>query len=152
MGGGYNGVVAGEVHCTDGGCPRGRIAANVREHANGSSDAVERKLNRLLPAADYSDCEGIHAEWNAMLDAGRSGCERSTMYVNAVPCALCKKLAKGAGIAAIVWYDDFGTGGEDFVQLSKDIDAVESVQLRRLKRRWDEQGQKMNDINTGDLL
>jgi dCMP deaminase len=137
LGSGYNGVAAGELNCSDGGCPRGQLRGDAR-----------------LLRADYSDCEGIHAEWNAMMDAGRVSCAGSTLYVNAslgrgVPCHLCRKLAKGAGITAIVWE---GESGSDFVQLSRNIDAVESVQLRRLKRRWEEQGQKMTTVDTGDLL
>lgn len=139
VGSGYNGTASGEVNCSDGGCPRGQMLKDAR-----------------LLRADYSDCEGIHAEWNAMIDAGRS-CAGSTMYVNAVPCHLCRKMARGAGINAIVWEDDYPPdgmvpGSNDFVQLSRNVDAVESVQLRRLKRRWEEQGQKMSTVDPGDLL
>lgn len=140
VGSGYNGTAAGEVNCSDGGCPRGQMARDAR-----------------ILARDYADCEGIHAEWNAMLDAGRDGCVGSTMYVNAVPCHLCRRMAKGAGVNAIVWENDYPLngdepGGSDFVQLSRNVDAVESVQLRRLKRRWEQQGQKMHTVDPGDLL
>jgi len=138
VGSGYNGTAAGETNCSDGGCPRGMLDSGCG-----------------FLRDDYSDCEGIHAEWNAMMDAGRTLCEGSTVYVStadavsAKPCHLCQKLAKGAGVNAIVWED---YSGNDFVQLSRNVDAVESVQLRRLRRQWEEQGQKMKTIDPGDLL
>lgn len=86
---GYNKAADRHKNCMDGGCPRG-----------------------LLPAgqglSDYSDCNTVHAEVNAIKMAGDSLCEGSTMYVNSHPCPMCWRVAEGSGLWRVVWVDEDG--------------------------------------------
>lgn len=83
---GYNGVAPGEVHCSDGGCPRGKFT-----------------YDELPPLGDYSNCPGIHAERNAVEWADFEDCRQSTLYVTREPCNDCREYVRGAGIVRIVW-------------------------------------------------
>jgi len=87
IGGGYNGVASGKTHCTDGGCPRGQL------------DYAE------VPAgSDYNQfpCYAIHAEHNAILQAGLSVVEGATLYITDKPCQQCTNLIEHAKIGRIV--------------------------------------------------
>lgn len=86
IGQGYNGVASGKLHCVDGGCPRGGMGSEVP------------------PGADYNvyPCYAIHAEHNAILDAGLRACEGATIYVTAQPCQQCTNLIEHAKIGRIV--------------------------------------------------
>lgn len=87
IGQGYNGVPSGEVHCNDGGCPRGQLSYSE------------------VPAdADYNrwPCFAIHAEHNAILGAGLPGCYGATIYVTAEPCQQCSNLIQHAGIKEVI--------------------------------------------------
>lgn len=82
---GYNGVPSGEIHCSDGGCPRGRLS--TEECPSGFA---------------YENCKAIHAEENALRRAGdfaRSG----TLYVTREPCDGCRDLAEQFQIERIIW-------------------------------------------------
>ena len=90
---GYNGSPRGEPNCCDtGDCKRVGI-----EHNH----------------ADYSMCNAVHAEMNAMLSPRRSDMIGSTLYLygedkdgnttfDAKPCNICMNLIKNSGIAKIV--------------------------------------------------
>lgn len=82
---GYNGVPSGEVHCTDGGCPRGLLASE-----------------QCAPLSAYDNCTGLHAEMNAATHAGE-GAQGATMYITCEPCDWCQKIARSAGVTAIRW-------------------------------------------------
>lgn len=86
IGMGYNGVASGAVHCIDGGCPRGRMGPEVP------------------PGADYNvwPCYAIHAEHNAILQAGLRECHDSTLYVTDKPCQQCANLIKHAKIGEVI--------------------------------------------------
>ena len=86
IGQGYNGVASGKTHCTDGGCPRGKLGAEVP------------------PGADYNQfpCRALHAEHNAILDAGYRSCEGAVLYVTDVPCQQCTNLIEHSKIGRIV--------------------------------------------------
>lgn len=87
IGNGYNGVASGRTHCIDGGCPRGQLS-----YAN-------------VPAgADYNQypCYALHAEHNAILQAGIERCVGSTLYVTAEPCQQCLNLIEHAKIERVV--------------------------------------------------
>lgn len=81
---GYNGAPAGEVHCTDGGCPRGQLG-----------------YDELPPNSEYSNCIALHAEVNCLAysrDEARGG----TMYLTRAPCDWCAKVMKAFGIERVV--------------------------------------------------
>lgn len=87
IGNGFNGVASGKRHCTDGGCPRGQL------------DYAE------VPAgADYNafPCYAIHAEHNAILQAGLRSCVGATLYCTDEPCQQCTNLIEHAGIERVV--------------------------------------------------
>lgn len=87
---GYNGTCRGEPECTY--CTK--ILANKDE-------------------AEYATCPAVHAEQNAIISAARRDMLGSTLYLSgfdteasqyiaAMPCNICLRLIKNAGIAKIV--------------------------------------------------
>jgi len=86
IGQGYNGVVSGRTHCEDGGCPRGRMGPGVP------------------PGSDYNQfpCYAIHAEHNAILNAGLHLCADAVLYVTDEPCQQCLNLIEHAKIGRVV--------------------------------------------------
>jgi dCMP deaminase len=82
VGAGYNGAPAGKPSCLDGACPRA------------TSD--------VAPGSSYDtgpgSCIAIHAEANALLDAGRLARGGQLMVSSAI-CDGCLRLAKGSRIA-----------------------------------------------------
>ncbi len=83
---GYNGAPKGFPHCLDVGCRRD-------------------KLN-IASGERHEECVGVHAEQNALLQAGRDA-EGATLYVNAYPCKICAKLIINAGITKVVITGDY---------------------------------------------
>ncbi len=83
---GYNGAPKGFPHCLDVGCRRD-------------------KLN-IASGERHEECVGVHAEQNALLQAGRAA-ESATLYVNAYPCKICAKLIINAGIIKVVITGDY---------------------------------------------
>lgn len=89
IGQGYNGAPSGKLHCVDGGCPRGQLS-----------------YDDVPAGADYNThpCVAIHAEHNAILQAGLKECADATIYVTDQPCQQCSNLIEHAGIKeVIVW-------------------------------------------------
>lgn len=82
VGAGYNGAPAGKPSCLDGACPRA--------------------FSDVAPGSSYDtgpgSCIAIHAEANALLDAGRLARGGQLMVSSAI-CDGCLRLAKGARIA-----------------------------------------------------
>ena len=82
---GYNGPPRGERHCD--------VCKRIgHEHNDG----------------DYSTCESVHAEMNAIISASRSEMLGATLYlygeedgvpIKAEPCPICKRMMKNAGIS-----------------------------------------------------
>ena len=87
IGQGYNGVASGKTHCVDGGCPRGQMS-----------------VLDVPPGSDYNvfPCHAIHAEHNAILQAGLHRCHGATIYITDQPCQQCSNLIEHAGIERIV--------------------------------------------------
>ena len=84
---GYNGVPSGELHCSDGGCPRGRMSyEEVKEFTS------------------YDNCTALHAELNALIRAGDKA-RGATLYVTCQMCSWCEKVARAANVARVVWPD-----------------------------------------------
>ncbi|KAA1467963.1 hypothetical protein DENSPDRAFT_833135 [Dentipellis sp. KUC8613] len=77
---GYNGAPRGIKNCNDGGCAR----------CNGQD------LRREF-------CLCIHAEENALLEAGRERCEGGTLYCNTCPCLTCTIKIVQAGVKEVVY-------------------------------------------------
>lgn len=85
---GYNGTPSGVKNCSDGGCGR----------CNGVQTGSGNGLDLCL-------C--LHAEENAIIEAGRERCEGSTLYTNLFPCILCAKKIVQAGITRIVFENHY---------------------------------------------
>jgi dCMP deaminase len=84
---GYNGVAAGQLNCSEGGCPRG-LLSYAEQPAYGS----------------YANCNGYHAEDNAIWTAHVRHLDLTgfTIYVTHDPCADCTRLIMEAGIVRVV--------------------------------------------------
>lgn len=52
--------------------------------------------------ADYSSCESIHAEANALLRADWTQIQGATIYVSAAVCISCARLIANSGISTVV--------------------------------------------------
>lgn len=82
VGAGYNGAPAGKPSCLDGACPRA--------------------FSNVAPGSSYDtgagSCIAIHAEANALLDAGRLA-RGGQLFVSSPICDGCLRLAKGARVA-----------------------------------------------------
>ena len=78
---GYNGAVRGAKHCIEYGC-------------------IRNKMN--IPSGTMMEiCEAVHAEQNALLQAGREK-EDGTLYVNGTPCKTCSKMIINSRINRVV--------------------------------------------------
>ncbi|MEE9115507.1 MAG: cytidine/deoxycytidylate deaminase family protein [Thermoplasmata archaeon] len=83
---GYNGNPRGLPHCDEIGC--------IREEQN-------------IPSGERSEvCTGVHAEQNALLQAGK-GANGATLYTTIVPCNTCAKMIINAGIKRVVYLNDY---------------------------------------------
>ncbi|KAF2445429.1 hypothetical protein P171DRAFT_358518, partial [Karstenula rhodostoma CBS 690.94] len=81
---GYNGTPRGMTNCSDGGCPRCNTAAKG--------------------GVDLSTCLCLHAEENALLEAGRDRIgATSTLYCNTCPCLTCSVKITQVGISEVVY-------------------------------------------------
>lgn len=91
---GYTGVVSGAKHCTE-------LGMCMREHYN------------IPPGSNYEFCRSIHAEMNALLQAGIDRARGCYLYLAGVnpdgsiiehdaPCLLCAKLIAQCQIKAVV--------------------------------------------------
>jgi len=98
---GYNGAPAGHPHCLDIGCARQDVPSGQRSEL----------------------CRAAHAEQNAINFAARYGIpiEGATLYTTTYPCSWCAKSIVNAGIARVVFQDDYPD------ELAKEILSIISV-------------------------
>ncbi|RLG34490.1 cytidine deaminase [Methanosarcinales archaeon] len=78
---GYNGAPRGFPHCIERGCIRDELG--------------------IQSGTRHEICFGVHAEQNALLQAGRDAAG-GTLYVNAYPCKICAKMILNASIKEVV--------------------------------------------------
>lgn len=102
---GFNGTPQGFVNCRDGGCVRCRDRA-LRK-AGRLTEVVYSELDDVEKHLDLCIC--VHAEANAILSAARAGMrtDDSTLYANYKPCFSCVKEALQAGVARVVYLEDW---------------------------------------------
>lgn len=80
---GYNGTPSGVTNCFEGGCTR---------------------CNNLNSRGSNLDlCLCLHAEENAIIEAGRERCSSSTLYSTLFPCMLCAKKIVQGGVKRVVF-------------------------------------------------
>lgn len=85
---GYNGTPRGMTNCNEGGCPRCNNAAKGGTGLN--------------------TCLCLHAEENALLEAGRDRIGGSaTLYCNTCPCLTCSVKITQVGISEVVYNQDY---------------------------------------------
>ncbi|KAI1118562.1 cytidine deaminase-like protein [Nemania sp. NC0429] len=91
---GYNGTPRNLTNCADGGCPR----CNAGDAASGVSLAT---------------CLCLHAEENALLEAGRERIrDGSVLYCNTCPCLTCSIKIVQVGIREVVYSQGYSMDGE----------------------------------------
>lgn len=88
---GYNGMPAGEVHCSDGGCPRGASDLPLLKRSAGNS-------GMSIP------CRALHAERNAVdwCVEHEISLEGATIYCTHEPCPDCAELCAAYNLR-VVW-------------------------------------------------
>ena len=90
---GYNGAPRGDVNCCDTG-------------------ECWRERNNIPHGEQYEKCVAVHAECNAIISASRNEMIGSTLYLagyegfdteneDPVPCLICSRMIKNAGIAHV---------------------------------------------------
>ena len=94
---GYNGSPRGEKNCCDTG-------------------ECWRESHHIPHGEQYEKCVSVHAEMNAIISAARKDMVGGTLYLmgfddsnpifHAVPCTICRRLIKNAGIKRVV--NDYG--------------------------------------------
>ncbi|MDP7181896.1 MAG: deaminase [Candidatus Woesearchaeota archaeon] len=105
---GYNGTPKGVKNCNEGGCERCNSAV-----AKGTS---------------LSECLCLHGEENAIIEAGRTRAEGSTIYTSFLPCLWCTKMIIQAGIKEVVFSEIY-----DLHEASIKLFETAGVLIRRLK-------------------
>lgn len=93
------------------------IATGYNGSPRGASNCIDvgvcwREQNGIPRGERYESCQAVHAEQNAIISASRKDMIGSTLYLagwqdgemltDAVPCAICEKLIKNAGIKYVV--------------------------------------------------
>lgn len=91
---GYNGTPVGAPNCADGGCERCNDIGGTRR-------GVGLEL-----------CVCLHAEENAIIEAGRVRCGGGVMYTTVFPCMACAKKIVQAGVARVVYGEPYATDGQ----------------------------------------
>lgn len=107
---GYNGTVAGSKDCLDLGCLK--------------------DINNLASGTGHEICRAVHAEQNAIIQAGLHGIDikGATIYCTHTPCNICAKMIVNSKIKRVVTYSSysdksffplFQEAGIAFIQLPK---------------------------------
>ncbi|KAL5322085.1 hypothetical protein ACEPPN_010054 [Leptodophora sp. 'Broadleaf-Isolate-01'] len=104
---GYNGTPRGLKNCADGGCPRCN---------EGQSSGV-----------GLGTCLCLHAEENALLEAGRGRIRKGTiLYCDTCPCLTCSIKIAQVGISEVVYSQGYSMDGE-----TADVFKQAGVRLRQ---------------------
>lgn len=106
---GYNGAVRGSRHCEELGCIR---------------------LDENIPSGMRLEmCRGVHAEQNAVINAGRQGRSLvgATLHCTTYPCSHCTKDIVQSGIKRVVYLEGYDN------EISKEIfnEIKEKVQIEK---------------------
>lgn len=77
---GYNGTPRGMRNCNEGGCPRCNSTSVTAGLANGNS--ISGAATPIKSGVGLDNCLCLHAEENALLEAGRDRAEGGVIYCN----------------------------------------------------------------------
>ena len=92
---GYNGTPTGCTNCLLGGCRR-------------CSQSTVKRGQQL------DSCICVHAETNALLQAGLSRTRNGTLYVTCFPCLSCAKLIVQSEIECVVYFSPYDNSLQTF--------------------------------------
>jgi dCMP deaminase len=117
---GYNGTPRGVRNCCDGGCAR---CAGTAPSGSG-----------------LGDCVCSHAEENAITQSAYHGIavQQATLYCTLSPCLLCAKMIINAGIAEVVYEDEY-----QFSHQTRRLLREARVRCRRFRRRPAAKGEEL---------
>lgn len=87
---GYNGTPRGVTNCYQGGCVRCNTGARV--------------------GVNLDECLCLHAEENALLEAGRERAQGGTLFCTTCPCLGCAKKIAQCGIKRVVYIEKYDSG------------------------------------------
>ncbi|GMG21438.1 unnamed protein product [Ambrosiozyma monospora] len=97
---GYNGTPRGTRNCNEGGCPRCNSAIS-----SGNGNGVSSVMGS---GVGLSTCLCLHAEENALLEAGRDRVEGdSILYCNTCPCLTCTIKIVQSGVKEVVYSQSY---------------------------------------------
>lgn len=67
-----------------------------------------RIKNNIQSGTRYETCRSIHAEQNAIIQAGQDRCQNATMYIwgHSIICILCKRFIVQSGIKDVILRKD----------------------------------------------
>ena len=68
---------------------------------------------------DFSACESLHAEQNALLRVSRTDMEGGTIFVTRLPCITCARSIAASGVSTLVFHDDGTENPERHDQVTK---------------------------------
>lgn len=107
---GYNGTPRGIKNCNEGGCPRGAALTDS--------------------GAALSECIGVHAEENAIIQAAAHGVaiRGATLYCTLCPCMYCAKSIINAGIKEVVYRESYAMD-----TATRELLTTAHVRFRHLK-------------------
>lgn len=90
---GYNGSARGEINCCD-------------------AETCYREEHQIPHGEQYEKCQSVHAEANAIINAGREKTRGATLYLagfenglrleNPEPCEMCRRMIINAGIDRLI--------------------------------------------------
>ncbi|SNX84998.1 related to DCD1 - deoxycytidylate deaminase [Melanopsichium pennsylvanicum] len=115
---GYNGTPSGLRNCNQGGCSRCNNTLEPSNHLSASSSRIPGALDSSTSIVNKPDlvragssacgqnleeCLCLHAEENALLEAGRQKTAGATMYCNTCPCLRCAVKIIQTGIKKVVY-------------------------------------------------
>jgi len=115
---GYNGAASGVKDCLELGCLRDQ--------------------NNIPSGERHEICRAIHAEQNAIIQAGLHGVniDGSTIYCTHPPCILCAKMLANAKVVKYVTYGEYSDQGArdllkevgiEFVKLDTPSDKIDTL-------------------------
>ncbi|SCV71274.1 BQ2448_2862 [Microbotryum intermedium] len=107
---GYNGTPRGVRNCNDGGCGRCNSGSSGRVGPTTADEdaANPTSLTSIRMGEGLNECLCLHAEENALLEAGRErvsggGTEGATLYCNTCPCLRCTVKIVQCGVIEVVY-------------------------------------------------
>jgi dCMP deaminase len=137
---GFNGTPAGFPNCESGGCVRCRD--RQLDKAGRRSEMADRGLDRDHKHLDLCIC--VHAEANALLSAARYGIrtDGTTLYSTHQPCFTCLKETVQAGVARVVylnewWHGDSKALKQMYNQLAEHLRSNDERNFEQLHRQRD---------------